>query len=106
MKTATATAPTFTEEQIQTKMQENDYHNYLTLPTYNVDDTDILNWMIEHTKFSERAQDYLDAMIEELRNEAIAELTEEITPESVKRQRRIDDINERIAGLQAELATL
>jgi hypothetical protein len=101
----TATAPTFTEEQIDAKMSENDYNNYLTMDASDVPDMDIVNWMDEtgDEYIQERAQDYLDYKIEELHE---AELTDEATPESVKLQARIADLQQSIDRQTSELAGL
>jgi hypothetical protein len=100
----------FTEEQIQARMAENDYDHYLTMDadSGDVEDEDIISWMNETGSgyIQEQAQAFLDYKIDGLRTEAIAELEEEATPDSIKRQRRIDSIKANIARLNEELEDL
>ena len=113
--TATKTAKPIAEKKILAKMEENDCFNYLTKNVWEVEQSDILNWLdeISDESVQDKAQEFLVYRIEELRNEAIEDLKEESKSPKTKLQERIKmlqvDIERTQANLkdaQAELAAL
>ena len=113
--TATKTAKPIAEKKILARMEENDCFNYLTKNSWDVEQQSIIDWLdeISDETIQDRAQEYLDYRIEELRNEAIEELKEDAKSPKVKLQERITNFQasikynqERIQELEEELAAL
>lgn len=115
MATATVAKPTFSEKRILAEMERLDTENYLTMNSWEVEYVDITNYLDEigDERVQEAADDFLEYKREQLRDEAIAELTEEKKSPKVKLQERIvyvetdiKDSQEHLAKLLAELAAL
>jgi disulfide oxidoreductase YuzD len=108
MATATVAKPTFSEKRILAEMERLDTENYLTMNSWEVEYVDITNYLDEigDESIQDRADDFLEYKRGQLRDEAIAELTEEAKPAKQVLQERLKEVMEFISRYKDELKKL